>query len=56
MINGGLQEFYPTSEGQHVVVAMAFIGQLISDIEKKLQQIDRLQDYTLQNLGRQRKC
>ena len=55
MFNEDLQASYPTSKSQQAAIAMAFIGQSTSDIRKKLQQIDRLQDYTLQNLGRQRK-
>lgn len=42
--------FDPTAEGQAAAVAMAFIGQSASDIRKKLQRIERLQDYTLQDL------
>ena len=38
------------SEGQQAVVAMAFIGQSASDIKKKLQRLEGLQDYTLQDL------
>ena len=40
--------FDPTSEGQQAAVAMAFIGQSASDIKKKLQRLEELQDYTLQ--------
>ncbi|XP_053446530.1 uncharacterized protein LOC128585432 [Nycticebus coucang] len=43
--------FDPTSEGQRASVAMAFIGQSALDIRKKLQRIEGLQDYTLQDLG-----
>ena len=43
------------SEGQQAVVAMAFIGQSASDIKKKLQQLEGLQDYTLQDLVKEAK-
>ena len=56
MFNGDLQALYPTSKGEQAVLAMAFIPQSPSDIRRKLQQVERLQDYSLQNLGRQRKC
>ncbi|KAK1327392.1 LOW QUALITY PROTEIN: hypothetical protein QTO34_014196 [Cnephaeus nilssonii] len=42
--------FDPTSEGQRASVAMAFIGQSAIDIKRKLQRIEGLQDYTLQDL------
>jgi hypothetical protein len=42
--------FDPTSEGQQAAVAMAFIGQSASDIKKKLQRLEGLQDYTLQDV------
>ncbi|KAK1338204.1 LOW QUALITY PROTEIN: hypothetical protein QTO34_001318 [Cnephaeus nilssonii] len=42
--------FDPTSEGQRASVAMAFIGQSAVDIKRKLQRIEGLQDYTLQDL------
>nr|AGP25479.1 gag protein [Mus caroli] len=42
--------FDPSSEGQQAAVAMAFIGQSASDIKKKLQRLEGLQDYTLQDL------
>ncbi|GAB1294990.1 hypothetical protein APTSU1_001022400 [Apodemus speciosus] len=42
--------FDPSSEGQQAAVAMAFIGQLASDIKRKLQRLEGLQDYTLQDL------
>ena len=42
--------FDPTSEGHQATVAMAFIGQSASDIKKKLQRLQGLQDYTLQDL------
>ena len=38
------------SEGQQAGVAMAFIGQSASDIKKKLQRLEGLQDYTLQDV------
>ena len=41
------------SEGQQAVVAMAFIGQSASDIKKKFQWLKGLQDYTLQDLGKE---
>lgn len=47
--------FDPTFEGQQAVVAMAFIGQSASDIKKKLQQLEGLQDYTLQDLVKEAK-
>lgn len=42
--------FDPSSEGQQAAVAMAFIGQSASDIKKKLQRLEGLQDYTLRDL------
>lgn len=42
--------FDPSSEGQQAAVAMAFIGQSAPDIKKKLQRLEGLQDYTLQDL------
>jgi hypothetical protein len=42
--------FDPSSEGQQVAVAIAFIGQSASDIKRKLQRLEGLQDYTLQDL------
>lgn len=42
--------FDPTSEGQRASVVMAFIGQSAVDIKRKLQRIEGLQDYTLQDL------
>ena len=42
--------FDPISEGQQAVVAMAFIGQSASDIKKKLQWLEGMQDYNLQDL------
>lgn len=42
--------FDPTSEGQKASVAMAFIGQSALDIKKKLQRLEGLQDFTLQDL------
>lgn len=42
--------FDPTSEGQRASVAMAFIGQSALDIKKKLQRLEGLQDFTLQDL------
>lgn len=42
--------FDPSSEGQQAAVAMAFIGQSASDIKKKLQRLEGLQDYSLQDL------
>ena len=42
--------FDPTSEEHQAAVAMAFIGQSASDIKKKLQRLEGLQDYTLQDL------
>jgi hypothetical protein len=42
--------FDPSSEGQQAAVAMAFIGQSASDIKRKLQRLEGLQDYTLQDL------
>lgn len=42
--------FDPTSEGQRASVAMAFIGQSALDIKRKLQRVEGLQDYTLQDL------
>jgi hypothetical protein len=42
--------FDPSSEGQQAAVAMAFIDQSTSDIKKKLQRLEGLQDYTLQDL------
>ena len=40
----------PTYEGQQAAVAMAFIKYSASHIKKKLQQLEGLQDYTLQDL------
>lgn len=42
--------FDPTSEGQTASVALAFIGQSAIDIKRKLQRIEGLQNYTLQDL------
>jgi hypothetical protein len=42
--------FDPTSESQQAMVAMAFIGQLASDIKKKLQRLERLHAMALQGL------
>lgn len=42
--------FDPSSEGQQAAVAMAFIGQSASDIKRKLQRLEGLQDYTLRDL------
>ena len=42
--------FDPTSEEHQAAVAMAFVGQSASDIKKKLQRLEGLQDYTLQDL------
>ena len=42
--------FDPTSEGQKESVAMAFIGQSASDIRKKLQRLEGMQDMDLKNL------
>lgn len=42
--------FDPTSEGQRASLAMAFIGQAAPDIKRKLQCMEGLQDYTLQDL------
>ncbi|XP_062961832.1 uncharacterized protein LOC134384148 [Cynocephalus volans] len=45
--------FEPSSEGQQAAVAMAFIGQAAPDIKKKLQRLEGLQDYSLQDLVRE---
>lgn len=45
--------FDPTSEGQRASVIMAFIGQSASDIRKKLQRIEGLQDYTIRDIVRE---
>lgn len=45
--------FDPSSEGQQAAVAMAFIGQSAPDIKKKLQRLEGLQDYSLQDLVRE---
>ncbi|XP_062950944.1 uncharacterized protein LOC134376272 [Cynocephalus volans] len=42
--------FDPSSEGQQAAVAMAFIGQSAPDIKKKLQRLEGLQDFSLQDL------
>lgn len=42
--------FDPFSEVQRALVTMAFIGQSATDIKRKLQRIEGLQDYTLQDL------
>ena len=42
--------FDPTSEGQQVAVAMAFIGQSASDIRRRLQCLESLQTLSLQDL------
>ena len=42
--------FDPTSEGQQVAVAMAFIGQSASDIRRRLQRLEGLQALSLQGL------
>jgi hypothetical protein len=42
--------FNPSSEGQPAAVAMAFIGQSASDIKKKLQRLEALQDLALSDL------
>lgn len=42
--------FDPASEGQRASVAMAFIGQSASDIKRKLQRLEGLQDLSLQDL------
>lgn len=42
--------FDSSSEGQQAAVAMAFIGQSAPDIKKKLQRLEGLQDYALQDL------
>jgi hypothetical protein len=42
--------FDPTSEGQKVAVAMAFIGQSASDIRRRLQCLESLQPLSLQDL------
>ena len=41
--------FDPISEGQQAAVTMAFIRQSASEIKKKLQRLEGLQDYTLQD-------
>ena len=38
------------SEGQQVVIAMAFIGQSASDIRRRLQRLEGLQALSLQGL------
>nr|QJT93252.1 gag protein [Syconycteris australis gammaretrovirus] len=45
--------FEPSSEGQQAAVAMAFIGQAAPDIKRKLQRLEGLQDYSLQDLVRE---
>ena len=40
----------PTSEAKRAVVSMTLIEQSASDIKKKLQWLEGLQDYTLQDL------
>ena len=42
--------FDPSLEGQQAAVAIAFIGQSVSDIKRKLQRLEGLQYYTLQDL------
>lgn len=42
--------FDPASEGQQAAVAMAFIGQSATDIKKKLQRLEGLQDLSLKDL------
>ena len=42
--------FDPTSEGQQVAVAMAFIGKSASDIRRRLQCLEGLQILSLQDL------
>lgn len=42
--------FDPMSEVQRASVIMAFIGQSVSDIRKKLQRIEELQDYTIRDV------
>jgi hypothetical protein len=42
--------FDPMSEGQQVAVAMAFIGQSASDIRRRLQRLESLQTFSLQDL------
>jgi hypothetical protein len=42
--------FDPTSEGQQVAVAMAFIGKSASDIRRRLQCLEGLQALSLQGL------
>jgi hypothetical protein len=42
--------FDPTSEGQQVAVAMAFIGQSASDLRRRLQRLESLQTLSLQDL------
>ena len=44
--------FDPTSEGQRASVIMAFIGQSVPHIRKKLQRIEGLQDYTMRDVVR----
>lgn len=42
--------FDPTSEGQQVAVAMAFIWQSASDIRRRVQHLEGLQTLSLQDL------
>lgn len=42
--------FDPSSQGQQAAVALTFIGQSAPDIKKKLQRLEGLQNYTLQDL------
>lgn len=45
--------FDPTSEGQQQAVAMAFMGQSATDIRRKLQRLDGLQNMSLQDIVRE---